>query len=255
MENNVDLLTSSRPPFPTVHVVWSWCAFIAMLLVCGGPWAAAQTGNGRVTGTVTDGHGGVLPGATVLLVGSSSGGNIHAVADAAGVFSTPNVPADVYVLTVTMPGFKRFERANITIGPGGDIALGVIPLVPAPGATGVYWVYSSVGDRVFLSDVSRAQLDRSPRWLPSDETTPLSPDAAIESARLALARVVPGADRWIISSVTLRPIEQARGIYEVVLVAPWLGPGPKVTILVLMSGIAIEPTELGPDDVITVLHQ
>ena len=59
----------------------------------------AQVTTGSVVGTVTDAQGGVVPGATVVLVSETRGTKMApVVANATGDYVVPNVRADTYRL-------------------------------------------------------------------------------------------------------------------------------------------------------------
>ncbi|GAA3746547.1 TonB-dependent receptor [Terriglobus aquaticus] len=81
--------------------------------------AGAQTGvqtGASVKGSVLDPDGAAIPGATVTLQPS---GKVAAVTTKSGVdgsFSLEAVPAGVYTVTVTMPGFGSFVRPNVRVG-------------------------------------------------------------------------------------------------------------------------------------------
>ena len=63
-------------------------------------------------GTVKDAQGGVLPGATVVLISETRGTRIApVVTNASGDFVLPNVPPDTYTLQVEMPSFRIMTAA------------------------------------------------------------------------------------------------------------------------------------------------
>ena len=66
---------------------------------------------GEVSGTVTDPSGGVIPGATVFLKSRTSSEGKTTVTNATGSFVFVDVPAGDYDLDVTLPGFRRNQRA------------------------------------------------------------------------------------------------------------------------------------------------
>src|ERR1700737_2673155 len=77
---------------------------------------AAQVTTGTVEGTVTDEQGGVIPGATLVLVSETRGTkSAPAVTSATGNFVIPNVTADTYTLDVTMRGFKTVKRQGLEV--------------------------------------------------------------------------------------------------------------------------------------------
>ena len=66
---------------------------------------------GEVWGTVTDPSGGVIPGATVFLKSQASSEGKTMVTNATGTFAFSDVTAGDYNLDVTIPGFRRNQRA------------------------------------------------------------------------------------------------------------------------------------------------
>ena len=91
-----------------------------MALLAGLSPAAAQVTTGNISGTVQDAQGGVIPGATVVLISESRGTSLAPVTtNDAGVYVFPNVTADVYTVEVTMDNFKTVKRTGIRVS-GGD---------------------------------------------------------------------------------------------------------------------------------------
>ena len=105
----------------------------AVLLGMCSAWpAGAQITTGTVTGTVRDQQGGVIPGATVVLVSESRGTKLApVVSNATGDFVVPNVTPDTYTVEVTMESFKTVRHAGIIVS-GGD-RVGVPPITLEPG--------------------------------------------------------------------------------------------------------------------------
>ena len=102
-------------------------AVIAMLAIAAP--APAQTTTATVTGTVKDGQGGVIPGATVTLISESRGTrSTPVVTSATGDFTFPNVAADTYSVEVTMTGFKTLKRPGIVAGTGNRVAVGTLTI-------------------------------------------------------------------------------------------------------------------------------
>ena len=72
--------------------------------------ASAQVSTGTVTGTVKDGQGGVIPGATVTLTNERQGTALApAVTSNTGDYVFPNVPTGTYTVEVTMIGVRELE--------------------------------------------------------------------------------------------------------------------------------------------------
>lgn len=107
-------------------VVW------AVSLVGVGLWAqgsmngsqvTAQT-TGSVAGTVRDSQGGVIPGATVLLISESRGTrSAPSVTNGTGNYEFANVAPDVYTIEATMAGFRVLRRPGITVISGTSVTV------------------------------------------------------------------------------------------------------------------------------------
>ena len=86
--------------------------------------AAAQVTTGIVTGSVRDPQGGVIPGATVVLVSDTRGTRVsETVTSANGDYVFPNVPGDTYTVQVTLEGFKTLRRGDVSVSPGDRVTL------------------------------------------------------------------------------------------------------------------------------------
>jgi len=91
--------------------------------------ASAQITTGSVAGTVKDAQGGVIPGATVVLINEAQGTkSAPAVTNATGDFVFPNIPAGTYTVEVTMPSFKTLKRTGVAVGAGNRAALGALTI-------------------------------------------------------------------------------------------------------------------------------
>src|SRR5258708_31503282 len=105
---------------------------LMLALVLAAP-VLAQITTGTVTGTVKDSSGGVIPGATVVLISDTRGTrSAPAITSATGNYVFPNVTADTYTVEVTLEGFKSVRRTGVAVS-GGD-RVGVQPVTLEPGA-------------------------------------------------------------------------------------------------------------------------
>jgi hypothetical protein len=87
--------------------------------------ASAQLTTGTVTGTVTDPQGGVLPGASVVLISETRGTRLpEAFSSITGDFVLANVPPDTYTIQIILEGFKTLRRSGITVSAGDRVGLG-----------------------------------------------------------------------------------------------------------------------------------
>ncbi len=96
-------------------------AMMCIALCVGAISATAQITTGTVTGTVKDAQGGVIPGATVVLIsesrGTQPGAGRHQRSRVTS--SLPNVTPDIYTIEVTMESFKTVQRTGVRVS-GGD---------------------------------------------------------------------------------------------------------------------------------------
>src|ERR1700746_2170285 len=76
--------------------------------------AFAQTNNGRITGTISDPAGAVVPAATVEVKNMETGVVSRGGASATGNYVI-SVPAGNYEITVTVVGFKKFVQQNVQV--------------------------------------------------------------------------------------------------------------------------------------------
>src|SRR2546430_12252635 len=114
------------------RVVMSGVAAMLALFLVSSP-ALAQITTGTVSGTVKDPQGGVIPGATVVLISETRGTkSAPAVTNETGIYVFPNVTPDTYTVEVTLESFKAVRRTGVAVS-GGD-RVGVQPLTLEPGA-------------------------------------------------------------------------------------------------------------------------
>ena len=84
-----------------------------------------QSDRGTITGTVSDPAGAIVAGAKVE-ARSVATSSVHEVASTeTGNFTLSQLPAGSYELTVTVAGFKRFVRQNITVQVAGTVRIDV----------------------------------------------------------------------------------------------------------------------------------
>jgi outer membrane receptor protein involved in Fe transport len=81
--------------------------------------AAAQALYGGLTGTINDGSGAAVPGATVTLRNEDTGLEMTAVTDNTGTYTIRNIAGGTYTLKASLQGFKEFVQTGIPIIVGG----------------------------------------------------------------------------------------------------------------------------------------
>src|SRR5256885_14997219 len=103
-------------------------AVVALVLVSVLP-ASSQVTTGTVLGTIKDAQGGVIPGATVVLISQTKGTkSAPAITNATGDYVFPNVTADTYTVEVVMEGFKTVRRTGVEVSGGDRVAVGGLVL-------------------------------------------------------------------------------------------------------------------------------
>ena len=76
---------------------------------------AAQSLTGQITGTVRDQAGAVVPQATVELIQDDTAARREAVSEGNGTFTFPELLRGAYSISITAPGFKRYEQKGIVL--------------------------------------------------------------------------------------------------------------------------------------------
>jgi hypothetical protein len=80
--------------------------------------AFAQIDQGRLTGTVTDSQGAILPGVTVTAKSPSLMGLRTVVTESDGKYSIASLPSGEYELSFELAGFAPYKRGNVKLGLG-----------------------------------------------------------------------------------------------------------------------------------------
>jgi len=93
-----------------------WLPIFILLALLGGRSALAQSA--RITGQVSDGQGGLIPGATVEVVSQDSAIKREVQSDASGNYSIPFLPAGKYQIFVRSQGFSSLASPLITLSEG-----------------------------------------------------------------------------------------------------------------------------------------
>ena len=87
---------------------------IALLGVLVASVGFAQT-NATLTGTVSDGSGAVIPAAEVEIANMDTGETYTTATNESGSYTIPFIKPGTFMLKVTTPGFKQYERAGIRL--------------------------------------------------------------------------------------------------------------------------------------------
>ena len=92
--------------------------FVAIAAVAAPQAAAAQGEQGRITGKVTDGSGGALPGVTVTIGSPRLARPVTVITDGVGQFLSPALPPDTYSITFELSGFEGRTNPAFELKPG-----------------------------------------------------------------------------------------------------------------------------------------
>jgi hypothetical protein len=137
---------------------------IAAVYLLGATAASAQITTGSIAGTVKDAQGGVIPGATAILISESQNTkSAPVVTNATGDFVFVNVKSDTYTVEVTMPSFKTIRKTGVRLGAAERITIGTVTIEPGGVAETVVvkaeapLVQASSGERSFTVDTEAVQ--------------------------------------------------------------------------------------------------
>ena len=108
-------------------------AVIGAIVVCVSLTAAGRLGAqelyGSIVGVVKDAQGGLLPGATVVIVNRDTGLRREAITNTDGAYTFTNVQNGPHDVRIAMTGFREAVRANVPVAVGQisrvDVALEV----------------------------------------------------------------------------------------------------------------------------------
>ncbi len=142
-------------------------ALVLCALVLGALPVFGQITTGTVAGTVQDSQGGVIPGATVVLISESRGTRgVPGSTNANGDYVFPNITPDTYTIEITMPGFRTTRRTGVAVSGGDRVAVPVLTIEPGGTAETVEvtaetpLIQAQSGERSFA--ISATQVENLP---------------------------------------------------------------------------------------------
>jgi hypothetical protein len=98
----------------------------ATLITIAGATALAQTGTSNITGTVRDGTGAVVPGATVTATNEATNVNSVQTTTDSGVYAFSAMPVGLYTITVEKQGFKTSQATNSKLEVGTPLNVDIV---------------------------------------------------------------------------------------------------------------------------------
>jgi outer membrane receptor protein involved in Fe transport len=93
-------------------------SFLALAMVIAVTAAAQGPATGRLTGTVTDPSGAIVPGADILARNAQIGSEFRAVSNEVGIWVMPSVPSGSYTVSVNAQGFRTAIFKEIKVDEG-----------------------------------------------------------------------------------------------------------------------------------------
>lgn len=90
-------------------------SIILALLLLVTPLMIVRAAGGQLTGVVTDPKGALVQGATVTATAPATNQKFTATTDQQGRYKIEGLPAGVYVVTISAPGFKEVQREGVAI--------------------------------------------------------------------------------------------------------------------------------------------
>jgi outer membrane receptor protein involved in Fe transport len=120
------MIVTEPKGFPSVRrlIKLNSCIAVALAAICLLPApTAAQALYGGLTGTIADGSGAAVPGATVTIKNEDTGLEMTAVTDETGTYTIRNIAGGSYTLKASLQGFKEFVQTGVPITVGGIVRI------------------------------------------------------------------------------------------------------------------------------------
>src|SRR3989475_404542 len=92
------------------------CGAIACLVFCNNAFGQAQV-LGKISGTITDSTGAVVPGARVTVTNKNTQQSYPSTTNDSGYYVVVNLPAGTYDVTTEKEGFERCTNAGVHLDP------------------------------------------------------------------------------------------------------------------------------------------
>ena len=178
-------------------------ALASCFLLCVAVWLVeAQDIVGRLSGTVTDTTGAVVPGASVTIANEETGVSRPPITtNGDGYFVADDLPVGTYRVTIEMQGFKKTSVAGNSVRAGGRLT---VDARLQPGAVTETVTVEAVAAAVntisgeISTTITNQQVDNVPLNQRHYETVvSLIPGAALQSSGLSAASITSGYNNSI----------------------------------------------------------
>src|SRR5688572_14371407 len=91
------------------------CCLVLAVATILTPAAAAAQGSVTIFGSVIDGSGAVVPGATITATNGRTAFERVTVSDANGTYAISQLPVGVYTVRAELAGFKTFLQEGVQV--------------------------------------------------------------------------------------------------------------------------------------------
>ena len=88
---------------------------VSMCLLASAAVVLAQSDRGTITGTIGDPAGAVIPNAPIEARNTETGATFQAASSATGNYTLAQLPTGIYVISVAVPGFKKYIHQNVAV--------------------------------------------------------------------------------------------------------------------------------------------
>lgn len=123
-----------------------------LLSVCVATQAFGQSSNARLSGTVNDATGAVLPGVEVTATNTATGVVTTALTNDAGAYNFASLLPGTYTISASLPAFQTQTFRDVQLGNAAQVRLNFALQV---GAVATNVEVSIAASRVLLSQVRR----------------------------------------------------------------------------------------------------
>jgi len=101
--------------------LWTWLVISVLALFVMPLAVAAQSGQGSITGEVTDSKGAVIVGVSVSIVNNDTNVKNTTKSNDSGLYDVLNLNPGTYTVTFSNPGFKDLATENVIVSAGATV--------------------------------------------------------------------------------------------------------------------------------------
>src|SRR5580765_2750269 len=106
-------------------------AVILGVTICLATCALGQSDRGSISGVVQDNSGAVVANAAIQITRTETGVQRNTVTTSTGVYTAPELPAGIYSISVTAPGFRKYVQSGVTVQVAQPLTLNIVLQVGA----------------------------------------------------------------------------------------------------------------------------